>query len=86
MCVCVCVCVCEKIDNKIIRVEGEIYWVSKSTLQRLGSNEPSPGLWGMIFVMLNQRWMFKSAKHKNLGKIAGQEKVGCLISESAFVF
>ena len=26
MCVCVCVCVCGKIDNKVIQVEGEIYW------------------------------------------------------------
>ena len=27
VCVCVCgVCVCRKIDNKVIQVEGEIYW------------------------------------------------------------
>ena len=28
MCVCVCVCVCVywEIDNKVIQVEGEIYW------------------------------------------------------------
>ena len=24
--VCVCVCVCRKIDNKIIQMEGKIYW------------------------------------------------------------
>ena len=29
---CVCVCVKRKIDNKVIQVEGEIYWETKSTL------------------------------------------------------
>ena len=48
-----------KIDNKVIQIEGEIYWEAKSTLQCFSSNEPSSG--GMIFVMLN--W---STKYKNL--------------------
>ena len=40
----------------------------------------------MILVMLNQWWMFKNAKYKNLGKFfVKQEKFGRLISESAFV-
>ena len=38
----------------------------------------------MVLVMLNQRWMFKSAKYKNLEKFVQLEKVGRLISESAF--
>ena len=29
---------------------------------------------GMILAMLNQRWMFKSAKYKNLGKILFNKK------------
>ena len=45
----------EKIDNKVIQVEGEIYWEAKSTLQRFASNEPSSGLWRILLVMLNQR-------------------------------
>ena len=58
-----------KMDNKVIQVEGEIYWEAKSTLQCFGSNEPPSGLWGMILVMLNQWWMLKNTKYKNLGKI-----------------
>ena len=42
---------------------------------------------GMILVMLHQRWMFKSATYKNLGKICiTRKKVGRLIRESAFVW
>ena len=40
----------KKIDNKVIQVEGEIYWKAKSTLERFGSNEPSSGLGGIILV------------------------------------
>ena len=40
----------------------------------------------MTLVMLNQRWMFKNAKYKIPGEnFYGQENVGRLISESAFV-
>ena len=35
--------------------------------------------------MLSQWWMFKNVKYKNLGENVKQEKVGRLISESAFV-
>ena len=35
--------------------------------------------------MLNQRWMFKNAEYKNLGKSCIIKKVGHLFSESAFV-
>ena len=53
--------------NSVIRqyVEKKI---TKSTLSR--SNKPSLGLWGMISMMLNRRWMFKSSKYKNPGKIS----------------
>ena len=54
----------EKIDNKVIQAEGEIYWETKSSLQRFGSDESSLGLGGMIIVMLNQRWMFKKLYKK----------------------
>ena len=39
----------------------------------------------MILVMWNQRWMFKNAEYKTWGKFVEQEKIGRLISESAFV-
>ena len=54
-------------DNKVIQAAEEIYWETKSTLCRFGSNEPSSGRERMILGMLNQRWMFK--KYKNLWKI-----------------
>ena len=50
----------EKNWYKVIQVEGKIYWEAKSTLYHFSSNEPSSGLWGMILVMLNQRWMFSN--------------------------
>ena len=34
----------ENIDNKVIQIEGEIYWEAKQTRYRFGSNEPSSGL------------------------------------------
>ena len=39
-----------------------------------------------MLVMLNQRWIFKNAKYKNLGKnLYNKKKIGRLISESACV-
>ena len=40
-------------DNKVIQVEGEIYWEIKLTLWCFGSTEPSSGLWGVVLVMLS---------------------------------
>ena len=59
-----------KIDNKVIQVEGENYWEAKLKLLRFSSNEPSSGL----RVMLNQQWMFKKTKYKNLGEICISRK------------
>ena len=36
-------------NNKVIPAEGETYGETKSTLLGFDSNEPSSGLWGMIF-------------------------------------
>ena len=40
------------IDNKVIQVEGDIFWETKSTLYRFGSNEPSSGLGGACGVVV----------------------------------
>ena len=37
-----------KIDNKVMPVEGEIYWEAKATLKRFSSNKPPSRLRGMI--------------------------------------
>ena len=58
-----------KIDNKVIQVEGKIYWETKSTLNRFGFNKPSSGLWWMILEMLNQLWMFKNTNYKETREI-----------------
>ena len=44
----VCVCVCVYNWYKVMQAEGNIYFETKSKLQRFGSNEPSSGLEGDV--------------------------------------